>query len=110
MSDITALRARRIAAHKSQYETAKTIGMDRTRLSLAECGHIILRPDEMAQLEAFLLQATIARSDELRAIVEDLKSQKNDDEVGGADRNYGLKENIVSPVARNSPLEPNDVT
>jgi transcriptional regulator with XRE-family HTH domain len=53
-TDVKTLRRMRIEAGKSQFEISRQTGIDRTRLSLAECGHVKLKPDELQKLEAVL--------------------------------------------------------
>jgi transcriptional regulator with XRE-family HTH domain len=49
-TEIKALKRMRIEAGKSQFAISKLTGIDRTRLSLAENGHVRLRPDELVKL------------------------------------------------------------
>ena len=47
----------RIIAHLTQFQLAKRCGVGRTRLSLAECGHVELRREEYEALERALIGA-----------------------------------------------------
>ena len=63
------IRELRVAANLNQFETAKKSGLDRTRLSLAECGHVTLRPDEDRVVRAVLLVAIESRAAQLEALL-----------------------------------------
>lgn len=61
------IRRWRAMADLSQFDLARRCGIERTRLSLAENGHVELRPEEKAAVERALLRAIEQRASELQA-------------------------------------------
>jgi len=61
------LRWLRALAGVAQYQLARDSAVGRTRLSLAENGHVRLRPDEQRAVETALLRAIERRAAEYRA-------------------------------------------
>ena len=59
------LKRLRKLGHLSQHAVANRSGIERTKLSLYESGHIVLRPDELEKLRAALKAALEKRSTEL---------------------------------------------
>jgi transcriptional regulator with XRE-family HTH domain len=66
---MTAIRELRTLARLTQFEAAKKSGLDRTRLSLAECGHVLLRPDQDAALRKALIEAIEGRASQLKGVL-----------------------------------------
>ena len=58
----------RTMAGLTQFDLAKRSGVGRTRLSLAECGHIELRTKEYEAIERALIRAVQRRIAELRLL------------------------------------------
>jgi transcriptional regulator with XRE-family HTH domain len=52
----TRLRELRRIAGLTQHGVERETGIDRSRLSLAECNYSALKPDEYAKVETFLLR------------------------------------------------------
>jgi transcriptional regulator with XRE-family HTH domain len=52
---ITDIRTARELTNWSQWELAKAAGVERTRLSLYECGHVLPTATELARIEQALL-------------------------------------------------------
>jgi transcriptional regulator with XRE-family HTH domain len=53
----------------SQFSVARMSGVERTRLSLAECGHVALTTGEKESLRRVLLQAVENRQSQLQAVL-----------------------------------------
>ena len=53
----------------SQYKLSSKTGIDRTRLSFIENGHVIPSPEEQARIEKVLLTEIARRAAEFRAVV-----------------------------------------
>lgn len=62
---IQTLRQMRIAAGKSQFQISRETGIERTRLSLAENGHVELRAEELAKLDEVLRNFASQRCQQL---------------------------------------------
>jgi transcriptional regulator with XRE-family HTH domain len=60
----------RIIAHLTQFQLAKRSGVGRTRLSLAECGHVELRSEEYEALESALIGAIRGRMLKLQEVLK----------------------------------------
>jgi transcriptional regulator with XRE-family HTH domain len=60
----------RTMAGLTQFDLAKGSGVGRTRLSLAECGHIELRPNEYEAIEHALICAVQRRIAEFQKAIE----------------------------------------
>jgi len=56
---LTGLRLQRLLVGISEEELAELAGVERTRLSRAENGHLHLRADELGRLEAALAIAAV---------------------------------------------------
>jgi transcriptional regulator with XRE-family HTH domain len=63
------LRRARVAADVTQFELAKKSGIERTRISLAENGHIELRPEEYRALMRVLVEVIRFRVSELQGVL-----------------------------------------
>ncbi|HXM22566.1 MAG TPA: helix-turn-helix transcriptional regulator [Terriglobales bacterium] len=64
-AEIRKLRQMRLETGKSQFQISRQTGIDRTRLSLAENGHVQLRDDELVKLERVLRNLASKRCQEL---------------------------------------------
>jgi transcriptional regulator with XRE-family HTH domain len=64
------IRQLREMAGMSQCRLARLCGVDRTRLSLAENGHVDLRPDEYEAVEGSLLAAIRERTVALQGVLK----------------------------------------
>jgi transcriptional regulator with XRE-family HTH domain len=63
------LKSLREASGLSQFAAANRVGLDRTRLSLAENGHVRLTQDEDSAVRAVLLEAIHRRAHELEGVL-----------------------------------------
>jgi transcriptional regulator with XRE-family HTH domain len=63
------LRRARVAADVTQFELAKKAGVERTRISLAENGHIVLRPEEYRAVMLALRGTIQCRVSELQDVL-----------------------------------------
>ena len=59
----------RALTDRNQFWVSARTGIDRTRLSLIECGHVVATPEEQATLEKVLLAEIDRRAQEFRAVV-----------------------------------------
>ena len=69
MNRVSELRRARVAADVTQFELAKKAGVERTRISLAENGHIELRPEEYRALMRALVGTIRCRVSELQDVL-----------------------------------------
>lgn len=60
-------------ADLTQFELAQRCGVSRMRLSLAECGHLKLHPEEVSAVRKILLEAIEGRAAQLKARSRDGK-------------------------------------
>jgi transcriptional regulator with XRE-family HTH domain len=65
------LKSLRKASGLGQYEASKRSGVERTRLSLAENGHVRLTASEHEALCGVLVQAIRDRSDIITSLLQD---------------------------------------
>ena len=63
------LRELRRIAGLTQFAVSKASGVDRTRLSLAECGHVQLRNDEYVAVQNALVREIQRRTSEAQNIL-----------------------------------------
>jgi transcriptional regulator with XRE-family HTH domain len=63
------IRELRTMANLTQFEVAKKSGLDRTRLSLAECGHVTLSHEEEVAVRKALLDHIESRAAQLRDVL-----------------------------------------
>ena len=63
------LRELRRMAYLTQFQLAQRCGVSRMRLSLAECGHLQLRPDEDRALRNVLLRVIESRAAQLKGVL-----------------------------------------
>lgn len=63
------IRELRLMADWSQFKVTKHAGVERTRLSLAENGHVQLRPEELAAIEGVLLKAIKQRAVQFQGVL-----------------------------------------
>ena len=63
------LKSLREASGLSQYEVANRAGVDRTRLSLAENGHVRLAANEEDAIRRVLLAATRDRASRIESVL-----------------------------------------
>ena len=68
------LRQLRKMAGLTQWELAQQCGLSRMRLSLAECGQLVLRAEEESAVRNVLLDAIKALESEIRGILSDTQS------------------------------------
>ena len=54
----------------TQFDVAKKSGVERTRLSLAECGHVTLSRDEKDSIRRTLLRASAERQAQLKDVLD----------------------------------------
>jgi transcriptional regulator with XRE-family HTH domain len=64
------LKRLRELAGWTQIHLAKKSGMDRTRLSMAECGHVVLTAQERENIRRVLLREIEHRDMKLRAVLD----------------------------------------
>jgi len=64
------LRELRGAAGATQFDVERLIGINHTRISLAECGHVQLREEEYLAVERALLEVTRERAAQFTGILE----------------------------------------
>jgi transcriptional regulator with XRE-family HTH domain len=69
---VNGIKKCRQLAGLSQFKLSKSTGIERSRISLAECGHITLEPDEFARVRSALIQAMVARTEQVRESVAEL--------------------------------------
>jgi transcriptional regulator with XRE-family HTH domain len=67
------LRALREASGLSQFAAANRAGLDRTRLSLAENGHVRLGEEEESAVRGVLVEAIQRRARQLGSVLADTK-------------------------------------
>jgi transcriptional regulator with XRE-family HTH domain len=67
----SSIRRLREMSGLSQYETAREAGLDRTRLSLVENGHVRLTEDEKSRLARVLTLAIRDRLAELKSVTSE---------------------------------------
>jgi transcriptional regulator with XRE-family HTH domain len=67
------LRSLREASGLSQFAAVSRAGLDRTRLSLAENGHVKLSGDEENALRGVLVKAIQRRARQLEGVLADIK-------------------------------------
>lgn len=65
------LKRLRELAGLTQVDLAKRSGVDRARLSMAECGHVVLSSREKELVRSILLRALEGHSVKLRAELEE---------------------------------------
>ena len=70
------LKSLREASGLNQFEVAKRAGLDRTRLSLAENGHVQLTVDEADAVHSVLVCAVRERADRISKLLTDEYAQK----------------------------------
>jgi transcriptional regulator with XRE-family HTH domain len=63
------VRELRTISGLTQLKLAKESGLDRTRLSLAEGGYVVLRPDEEANVRRVLLDHIESRAAQFRSVL-----------------------------------------
>ena len=68
------IRELRNMAGLTQFEVAKQSRLGRTRLSLAECGHVELRPKELQDLERTLLGAIRSRMSHFQGLLSGIEA------------------------------------
>jgi predicted transcriptional regulator len=69
VNGVSDLRKARVAADVTQFELAKKSGIERTRISLAENGHVELRPEEYKALMRALVEVIRYRVSELQGVL-----------------------------------------
>jgi transcriptional regulator with XRE-family HTH domain len=72
------LRDCRIEASIPQFDLSNRSGVDRSRLSLYECGHISLRAEEVAALEKALRDLIGERASRLITVLSSFGSQSQE--------------------------------
>ena len=60
----------------SQWQFANLSGIERSRISLAECSHITLSPEEIAKLKAAVLRAMGLRAAQFQELLEKLSASE----------------------------------
>jgi transcriptional regulator with XRE-family HTH domain len=65
------LRELRRMAGLTQWELAQRCGVSRMRLSLAECGQVELRPEEIVATRQVLLERIESRAAQLKGVLSD---------------------------------------
>jgi len=63
------LRELRAMAGFTQFDVARRSGVDRSKLSLAENGHVDLRPEEIVAIRKVLLERIESRAAELKGVL-----------------------------------------
>jgi transcriptional regulator with XRE-family HTH domain len=71
----TAFRNLRIQAEIPQFDISNRSGVERSRLSLYECGHVPLRDEEVAALEQALRDLIGERASNLSTVLSSLGQQ-----------------------------------
>lgn len=66
------IRTTRLLVGITQFELAKRSGVERTRISLAENGHIELRKTELSALLRALISVTRGRASELQGLSQQM--------------------------------------
>jgi transcriptional regulator with XRE-family HTH domain len=69
------LRSLRETSGLSQFAAANRAGLDRTRLSLAENGHVQLSAEEDATIRRVLLRAMRDRADQINTVLTDSSAE-----------------------------------
>lgn len=67
------LRRLRLLAGQSQFELAREAGVDRTRISLCENGHVFVSPDEGKRLARAVLSAMQRKMAQVEAAVAEIE-------------------------------------
>jgi transcriptional regulator with XRE-family HTH domain len=68
------IRELREIAGLTQFEMAKLSGIERSRLSLAECRHVVLAPAEIAKFKAVLLAVLGQRAEQVQEVLSKLSA------------------------------------
>jgi transcriptional regulator with XRE-family HTH domain len=65
----------------SQWQFANLSGIERSRISLAECNHVNLTPEEIGKVKSAVLRALEHRTEQFQAVLAQLEAPVKEEAV-----------------------------